>query len=259
MLNVETIYDDMLKELNAVNKKERYDGNEKWFHVSSAGRCFKIHWYSIRGTEQDQPSAKQRRVFEQGNITHKSIQDAFAKKFGNKVFNEQELTIPRLNVRGFSDIIVPDIYIEQLQTNMTLIYDIKTMNAFSWRTKYGQKQNRKAQSGLAELQIGTYALALSEYMNCEKTLDFIPVQPIVMSIIDYKKDDSTMKINLVAKRTMIEAEQYWEEVKIFVSNFQQKEPKAGNVVGCPKLSWECNYCPYASKCNSPLYKGKKGE
>ena len=258
MLDIETIYNEYLVNKNNKNKQERYVGNEKWYHASNAGRCYKIHWYSTRGTTRDAPSFKQNRIFELGNIVHESFQKALIFKFGNeKVFNEQEITIPRLNVRGFIDSVIPEFLIEQLKITATLIYDIKTMNAFSWKFKYGLVKNRRTQSGLAEIQIGTYVLGLSEFKDSSVVLPFNVVEPIIMNLINYKKDDSQLKIELIQKRCIIQAEQYWEEVKLFMEQHITKEPQPVITIGCPKLSWECNYCSYANTCKSPLRKKKK--
>uniref|UniRef100_A0A6H1ZU26 Putative PD-(D/E)XK nuclease superfamily protein n=1 Tax=viral metagenome TaxID=1070528 RepID=A0A6H1ZU26_9ZZZZ len=259
MIDIEQIYNEYLTDKSNKNRQERYADNEKWYHASNAGRCYKIHWYSTRGTTQDVPSLKQNRIFEMGNIIHESFQKALIFKFGDKVFNEQEITIPRLNVRGFIDSVLPEFFLEQLGITATLIYDIKSMNSFSWKFKYGLVKNRKAQSGLAEIQLGTYALGLSESKSSNVLLPFNVVEPIIMNLVNYKKDDSQLKIELAQRKCMIQAEQYWEEAKLFMQQHTMKEPMPVTTVGCPRLSWECNYCSYAGTCNSPLYKKSTGD
>ena len=68
---------------------------------------------------------------------------------------EHEMDIPALNVKGRADIIA------QMETGEVYVYDIKTMNSWSWKFKFGRKKEGKP-SIHQELQLGTYGYGVKE-------------------------------------------------------------------------------------------------
>ena len=85
-----SIYDNFIKERNAVNSENRYKGNEHWYHASSAGMCRrKIYYASVEQAEQtNPPEPKAYRLMRLGTIVHNDIQK------GLKEFAKE--TIPSL-------------------------------------------------------------------------------------------------------------------------------------------------------------------
>ena len=196
----EEIYHDYLLHKNEVNSEERYRGNEGWYHASGAGLCSrKLYYESVekvkmppkKFSELDHKGRKSIRKIALGVIIHENIQDAILyyniynntkekkevlsqkkKNLGNLKFEvEGEITLPSLNVRCFYDVLLFD---SSSPIDLIKLYDIKTMEAWSWtnlypnktRTTTNDKENYK-------LQLGTYGLAIKEKNGYLDQLAFI--------------------------------------------------------------------------------------
>ena len=76
-LDLKEIYDDYLIELDSINKSDYQAKNpNKYYRASSAGHCFKKHWYAINGYEVGGMNDKSRRLLRLGTIVHKDIENA---------------------------------------------------------------------------------------------------------------------------------------------------------------------------------------
>ena len=55
-VDIEGIYNDYLDKKQEENKKERYEGNESWYHASGAGSCSrKLYFESVEQVEPRNP------------------------------------------------------------------------------------------------------------------------------------------------------------------------------------------------------------
>ena len=80
-MNIEQIYNQHLRDKNAIVKANREEGNH--FHASSSGSCFRQQLYYINGYEPEEFDDPTIRRFEMGHSIHNSIQDALAKAEDN--------------------------------------------------------------------------------------------------------------------------------------------------------------------------------
>lgn len=228
----------------------KFDVNDdrEWFSASMAGSCVKKQLYKILKTDRDEIDIKSRFNLRHGNIVHKDIQDAIKANAPKDViiFTEYELASETLMVRGLADIVA-------IKENLVKISDIKTMNSFSWKRKFGRKENRDPHpSTKYELQLGTYGFIWDEII--------LPVKEssvVEMALIYFKKDDAMMRESVVPLRYKELAREYWEEVNEIVDEIEEPEELVpGESINVPVERWECNYCAYASKCKSPFTKKK---
>ena len=126
----EDIYQSYLLEKNEENRKERYDGNEGWYHASGAGLCSrKLYFESVEKAKPTNPPNKSSmRKMRVGTILHEDIQNSLI--LYNNIYNnnikdnilqgnitqeynvkfdvEGEIRLPSLNVRGFYDVVSRD-------------------------------------------------------------------------------------------------------------------------------------------------------
>ena len=239
--NITDVYEEYLRKENDKNAVERYIGKGGWFSASNAGGCYRKQAYKTIKEETDIPDQKSLFRMRIGSLIHDDIQRALLKyKHDGILITEGEIEIPELNVRGYFDI-------AELNGGIELV-DLKTIAAYSWKRKFGRKENRDpSPSNKYELQLGTYGIGLQNKIGKDIS---------TMRLIYYKKDDSTFKEIIVPKSYMNQAVEYWQEV----NRLCLPEPKWDNLVpgedmGIPFESWECNFCQYKSKCPSPFKKG----
>jgi len=232
------VYGQYLEKEGIKDYIDRSSGeNSTWFSASSAGHCYKKHKFKLLKTETDKFPVESLLKMRLGNLFHDDVQKALIKYF-KKGFISTEYLIENedMNVRGFIDILIIDSIIE--------VDDIKTISSYQYRKKFGRKENRdKVQSDKYELQVGTYAVAMQKKLGREVNS---------MNIIYYKKDDSTIKIVPVSHDYKEKALEYWDNVgKECKKEIDELVP---GDYGIPFESWECKFCQYASKCNSPFKK-----
>jgi len=255
----EQIYQDYLLVKNEENRKDRYDGNEGWYHASGAGLCSrKLYFESVeKTTPTNPPNKSSMRKMRVGTILHQDIQDSLI--LYNNIYNniqdnikkdnilqsnitqeynvkfdvEGEIRLPSLNVRGFYDVVSRDCSAEKT----VKLYDIKTTASFSFARKFSSKLAAPQENRNHYLQLGTYGLGLRE--------DGLDVDQ--MSIIYYNKDNSTMREVVVPNMFIDEAKRYWYSI-----NEEHSKGLPGfNFGTSPANAWICGYCQFKSRCNPP--------
>jgi len=255
----EQIYQDYLLVKNEENRKDRYDGNEGWYHASGAGLCSrKLYFESVeKTTPTNPPNKSSMRKMRVGTILHQDIQDSLI--LYNNIYNniqdnikkdnilqsnitqeynvkfdvEGEIRLPSLNVRGFYDVVSRDCSAEKT----VKLYDIKTTASFSFARKFSRKLISPQENRNHYLQLGTYGLGLRE--------DGLDVDQ--MSIIYYNKDNSTMREVVVPNMFIDEAKRYWYSI-----NEEHSKGLPGfNFGTSPANAWICGYCQFKPRCNPP--------
>ena len=83
----EEIYHEYLIHKNEENRKNRYVGNEDWYHASGAGLCSrKLYYESVEKIEPtNPPNKKSMRIMGLGTIVHEEIQNAL--RYNNNIYN----------------------------------------------------------------------------------------------------------------------------------------------------------------------------
>ena len=256
-IDIEGIYEEYLDELQEKNRKERYEGNEHWYHASGAGSCSrKLYFESV---EMVQPTnlidQRTKRLLNLGNLVHEDIQNSLTrtrnrdnnidtnrdslieKEIKNKekeieFLVEGEIKIEELNVRGFYDVVAKQSVGEQ----QIYLYDIKTCGGWSWKMKFGR--NKKINTSIHyELQLGTYGYAIQKQFG----------QLDGMYLYYYNKDDSKMRAVQVPLTYVSRAYLFWRNI-----NDEHKQGLPGFRTGIsPVQKWQCNYCQFKDHCNPP--------
>ncbi len=143
---------------------------------------------------------------------------------------EHEMDITTLNVKGRADIVV------EMKTGEVYVYDIKTINAWSWRFKFGRKKEVKP-SIHQELQLGTYGYgAREEFGRCDG-----------LFLLYYNKDNSSMRQLEVDIDFIDQSYNYWTRVQDLHSKKTVPSFQEGEV---PVMEWECKYCQYKETCDA---------
>ena len=80
-IDIEGVYRDYLDLKQDENRKERYDGNENWYHASGSGSCSrKLYFESV---EKAEPSNvrddKTKRLLRLGSVIHDDIQSSLTR------------------------------------------------------------------------------------------------------------------------------------------------------------------------------------
>ena len=258
----EQIYQDYLLVKNEENRKDRYDGNEGWYHASGAGLCSrKLYFESVEKAKPTNPPNKSSmRKMRVGTILHQDIQDSLI--LYNNIYNnisqdniehnisqnnitqeynvkfdvEGEIRLPSLNVRGFYDVVSRDFSADK-NTPKVKLYDIKTTASFSFARKFSSKLSSPQENRNHYLQLGTYGLGLREkYGDIDQ-----------MFVIYYNKDNSTMREVVVPNMFIDEAKRYWYSI-----NEEHSKGLPGfNFGTSPANAWICGYCQFKSRCNPP--------
>ena len=252
-IDIEGVYEEYLDELQEKNRKERYEGNEHWYHASGAGSCSrKLYFESV---EMVQPTnlidQRSKRLLNLGNLVHEDIQNSLTrtrnrdnnidtnrdslieKEIKNKeketIFHtEQEVRIDELNVRGFYDIVS--------EGEEVYLYDLKTCGGYSWKMRFGRKPAFNP-SIHYELQLGTYGYAVKQQFG---RLDG-------MFLYYYNKDTSMMRAVAVPLTYISRAYLFWRNTK---DEHKQGLPPFRPGVS-PVQDWQCKYCQFLNHCNPP--------
>ena len=239
---LEVIYDDYLNDLQDKRSKEVYVGHEDKYNASSAGQCFKKHWYKTNKYEGTPIDQRTNRLFRLGTLVHEDIQLAIIKYKEEKnkdltIGIETEINIPWFNVRGHIDVVIINDASKEI-----LIYDMKTAHSFKWKLLFGQIKNRKpnADDGY-RLQIATYILGMQ---HNAKYIDY-DYEAILWY---YKKDTSHTKSSYVDKRWIQQAIDYWGEVNTTLEGIEEPDDLPRGSYGIPNEDWECGYCPFEPIC-----------
>ena len=261
--DIEGIYNSYLDELQEKNRRERYEGNESWYHASGAGSCSrKLYFESV---EQIKPTStfdeRTKRLLQLGNLVHEDVQKSLTrapvieilnrdtnrdtnkdttliqKEINNKEKDieflvEGEVKIEELNVRGFYDVVAK----HSNNGKQIYLYDIKTCGGWAWKMKFGRSKTINP-SIHYELQLGTYGYALKEQFG----------QLDGMFLYYYSKDDSKMRCVEVPLTYISRAYLFWKNI-----NDEHKQGLPQFRVGVsPVQKWQCNYCQFKEHCNPP--------
>jgi CRISPR/Cas system-associated exonuclease Cas4 (RecB family) len=256
-IDIEGAYKEYLDYKQEENRKNRYEGNEHWYHASGAGSCSrKLYFESVEKIEPtNQMDGKTERLLRLGSVIHDDIQTSLTRTYTRTVkgtYNrnlnkekenknkekeidfhvEGEVTIDELNVRGFYDIVAQD----NRSTKPVYLYDIKTCSDWAWKIKFGRKKQINP-SIHYELQLGTYGYAIKEQFG---RLDG-------MYLYYYNKNTSDMRAVKVPLTYVSRAYLFWKNI-----NDEHKQGLPNFRVGVsPVQKWQCNYCQFKEHCNPP--------
>jgi CRISPR/Cas system-associated exonuclease Cas4 (RecB family) len=257
--DLDKIYVDFIDKKNEENYQERYVGNEGWYKASSAGFCSrKMYYESVMKLEPtNPPNDKSKMVMRLGTVFHDELQGAlkslkpsdtyiyntsidntsidniniYKEKNRNtiqkesKIHVEGNIEIPDLNVRGHYDIV--------FEGDKVYLYDIKTIGAWSWRTKFG-RDKKPDYNRSYPLQLGTYAIGIEDKFG---RIDG-------MYLYYYNKDNSNTKTVEVPLVWKSKAYMYWEGI-----NREHKKGLPQLELGqSPEEAWACNYCGFKDIC-----------
>ena len=242
------IYNKYLSEIESDNKSKYQEKNPgKYYRASSAGHCFKKHWYAINGYEGKEMDEKSKRLLRLGTIVHEDIEkainwyssqlsgDVSVFEYDVNLHTEYEILIKELNVMGSSDIVVVD------NEKKACVLDIKTTHSYKWKMMFGRNREPKP-SSMYELQLGTYALGVCHQEN-------IKPEDISMYLVYYKKDDSLMRPVEVNNVWMDNAAEYWLTLKEVLDMVKEEADLPRDTLNVPVEQWECRYCQFEPICN----------
>tara|TARA_Y100001938_G_scaffold35882_1_gene49330 strand:- start:5649 stop:6446 length:798 start_codon:yes stop_codon:yes gene_type:complete len=257
-VDIEGIYNEYLDELQEQNRKNRYEGNEHWYHASGAGSCSrKLYYESVEMVESSNLfDIRTKRLLSLGNLVHEDIQNSLTRTRNRELYNrdnnrdsllekeinnkeketeflvEGEIKIEELNVRGFYDIVAK----KGVDKQQIYLYDIKTCGGWSWKMKFGRKKQINT-SIHYELQLGTYGYAIQKEFG----------QLDGMYLYYYNKDDSQMRAVEVPLTYVSRAYLFWRNI-----NDEHKQGLPDFRFGVsPVQKWQCNYCQFKEHCNPP--------
>jgi CRISPR/Cas system-associated exonuclease Cas4 (RecB family) len=236
-IDVEQLWNSHIENKNELNRKERYEGNEHWFHGSAAGKCVRKIYYEsvlkIKPTNKN--SNKGNRILRVGTVLHDEFQDAVLKGFNNiynniyNIYIEKEHLIQNLNVRGFSDLII--------EKDGVFLYDFKTIGGFPYKIRF-EFMPKYTQNDLNEMQLATYGLSVKE--------EFGRLDGMYLTFLN--KDTMDMRTIEVNKSYLDKAKKYWENVNKIV----EKGLPPLDYVNSPAYKWECKWkngcCPFYERC-----------
>ena len=256
----EKIYHEYLLHLNELNRKERYEGNEGWYHASGAGFCSrKLYFESIEKAEPTNlPNKRSMRIMGLGTAVHNEIQSSLlyynninkdninkdnnkeyiAKNILHNFHTEGEIELKDLNVRGYYDVVMED-YTESDTEPFIRLYDIKTIGGYGFKQKFG-KYAIAEPSRNHYMQLATYGLAVKEMFGHLDSMD----------LIYYNKDDSRMKKQSVPLDYLGKARRYWH----VINEDHSKGLPNFNLGTSPTQHWMCSYCQFLDYCKPPNFK-----
>ena len=266
--NLDKMYEDYIDEKNDENYKERYVGKESWYKASGAGFCSrKMYYESVMKLEPTNPPdiiSKMRMRL--GTVFHDEFQNALKntdpslyindtfindtsmdtifidntsidntsinkeKDINNikkkvQIHIEGNIQLDDLNVRGHYDIV--------FEGEKVYLYDIKTIGAWAWTSKFGRKKKPDYNRSYP-LQLGTYALGIEE--------EFGRIDG--MYLYYYNKDKSHTKAVEVPLVWKSKAYMYWEGI-----NEEHAKGLPNLELGqSPEEMWACNYCGFKDIC-----------
>jgi hypothetical protein len=245
---IEDIYHSYLTHL-----EEQRERDENKFHASAAGSCFRKQLYNKFGFPQDKKDIKSYRLLRLGTIVHKDIEDSVShynktnKDKSKQLYSEDKIKIDELDVVG-----TYDLGLLNKDENNFKLWDIKTVAAYKWTTKFGRKYNRRPNSDTNyKLQLGTYALGINKKYEISK---------IDMYLLWYNKNTSAMRQQIVSPEWIEKALDYWVKLNEILEdcgkeNFEE-ELAPGYWEGVPFQDWECRYCQFYTICPSKLAEKK---
>ncbi len=250
----EEIYHIYLSHLEDENYKNRYLGHEDKYGMSRAGQCYLKHYYFRHKYERfPLDELRKQRVPRLGQLFHADMENAidFFKEFPDK-FNENidskyhpdlcniitERMVVADDKRGHVDTYIT--FADELKLE---VYDLKTINAWGWRIKFGKTKFEDTNT-FNQKQVATYTLAM---------MNTLGIKDAEMFLVYNNKDSSDMKTVPVDSTWMDEAKDYWNDLASFMENAKNDNfinsvvPYEFNMV--PVEKWECSWCSYYQHCN----------
>ena len=246
-VDIKQIYAEYLQS-EQEKRDKKYEKYEGWLGASSSGHCFKKQYYKLHNIETDDIDRRVNRLLRLGTIVHSDIEKAikaYNKTHKTDIKTEKQIKIPKLKVIGHIDILET--------TSINKIYDIKTVASYKWRMKFGRKNADLNSDVNYNLQLGTYGLGIKNANGLDTEL----------YLCWYNKDNSSMKEPLqVDSEWIYLAEEYWENLWESVNEWNEQSVEPDEVISnitqrSPVQEWECNYCQYSYRCNSPYIKNKQ--
>jgi hypothetical protein len=222
--------------------KSKTDG---WLSASSAGSCYKKQYYNIiKAIPTNPPSEEALSRMRLGTLMHKDFEDAMSLMIdtGNEQYDyytEYPVKLKDLKVGGTLDMAIHD-----KSSNQLFVGDLKTIGSYPYKLRFGRDRmkNRSKVSSNYELQVCTYAIALSNELQLPN---------VIPMLVYYNKDTSRIKTVEIPFSFMDEAQQYWEDTRDIIDELGDdfNEIDANSMVGVPFSDWECGYCEFKDKCH----------
>ena len=248
--NIQKLYDHYIELANDKNRKDRYKGKEEYYHASSAFSCRrKLYFETVLVSDNtNPPKSISLRKMRLGTIFHSEMEKCFdyysnfcilyTKDINSnikytipsttfKVYQEKEIVIESVNVRGHYDLVL------EMDSGEVYLFDYKTMGSYPWKLKFG-RDKAPPKNLRYEFQLGTYGYAIKKQFG---RLDG-------MFLVYYNKDTSVMKQIPVDLSFTDKAIQFWKEVN---SEHKFGMPKFEKGLS-PVESWECSYCQFQDLC-----------
>jgi len=248
VIDLERVYAEYI-DSEQDKRSEKYKNNQGWLGASSTGYCFKKQYYKLSNVEAEELDTRVSRLLRLGTIVHSDIEKsikAYNKSHKTEIMTEKRVKIPSLKVIGHIDILEQD-------GDINRVYDFKTVAGYKWRMKFRRKDADPNADINYNLQLGTYGLAIKD--------KDAPVYKTELYLCWYNKDNSAMKKPIrVDSEWINKAESYWENLWQSINRWSDIDPddiQVSDVIGSPMQQWECNYCQYAYRCNSPYITKKK--
>ena len=253
MLNIETILHLHIVDEN--NKRDEYYKQFKGKHsASSAGYCYKKQYYQLHGYKGEPMDKRVLRLLRLGTLLHKDLEeslDKYAKIIKEKgaesvqIFTEHLIELPSLNVVGHLD------YMFIIDDREYWVGDLKSLNDWSWKLKFGKKFANKKQSPHYYLQLGTYCLGVQQQFHVK--------EPMMLDLTWYNKNDSNMKNASVDPMWIHRAQAYWIDLNDFLLEVGEDilDVEATTAIGIPMMDWECKYCQFNKICKGGMNWKKK--
>lgn len=145
-----------------------------------------------------------------------------------EVMVEHPIVMDSYNFRGLIDLIVI------AEDGSVYLYDIKTINAWSYRMKFGR--NKEVNPSIhQELQVATYGIWALDVLG---RLDG-------MYLLYYNKDTSMLKEMEIDMGRIDTARAYWENVIRVHDGGLPTLTKNES----PVMDWECKYCNFKDRCD----------
>ena len=256
----EDIYHEYLAHKNELNRKERYEGNESWYHASGAGFCSrKLYFESVeKAVPTNPPNKRSSRIMGLGTAIHNEIQSSLLyynninkdiNKDNNNIDNiaqysvhnfhtEGEIVLEDLNVRGFYDVLMED-YTDSKENPYIRLYDIKSIGSYGYKKQFSSKFAYDIPESYF-LQLSTYGLAIREKYGQLDSMD----------LVYYNKDDSRMKKLSVPLDYLSKAHRYWN----VIGDEHAKGLPLFRQGTSPYKDWMCGYCQFKDHCKPPKFK-----
>ena len=251
----EEVYHIYLSHLEDVNYKYRYLGHEDKYGMSRAGQCYLKHYYFRHKYERfPLDELRKQRVPRLGQLFHADMESALdyfkenpefcLDKFGVGLkYHPMECSIitERMVVaddkRGHVD-----TYITFASELKLEVYDLKTINSFGWRVRFG-KTKFEDTNRFNHQQLATYTSALMSTLG---------IRDSEMFLVYHNKDTGLMKTIQVGNEYLDIAKNYWDDLAAFMRSAKD-DNFINNVmpyefIMVPVEKWECGWCNYLPHC-----------